>query len=359
MSQSLTDQDKILCHQILHGFFHGKIDNPVTAGKIPLTTQMDTTDRLFLTGINTSAKFFECLQVLKMVVLQALGISKQPAANHDRVSTQAKELASQVKHSHPPPPTTTPSPNSRLSSGFGSLVDTEGMATGESGHNQDVLSQQTRSPSHQQASKTPPPPVQSVSDQLREQRKRKKVERQQKQSQQSTVLSPPDSKSEGGKMRSDVPGPTISERSPRHISKAWMSPTVTPNSSIDQTRPSVYGYTAHQIPPPRKQTTPPVSPPVKVVSPREENDMQRLMLKQEELRQSRHERKKLANQVQMLDLHVEGEKLRLVSVYTVILEGQYFCGFHGLKPVHEFLPTKIPPQKLPTIQYVFSCNYRV
>ena len=253
-----------------------------------------------------------------MVVLQALGISKQPAANHDQVSAQAKELASQVKHTHPLPPTTTPSPNSRLSSGFGSLVDTEGMNTCESSHNQDVLSQQTRSPSHQQASKTPPPSVQSVSDQLREQRKQKKVERQWKQSRQSTVISPPDSKPERGKMRSDVPGPTVSERSPRHISKAWMSPTMSPNSSVDQTRPSVSGYTGHHVSPPRKQTIPPVSPPVKVVSPREENDMQKLMLKQEELKQSRHERKKLANQVQMLDYHVEGEKLRLVSVYMYI-----------------------------------------
>ena len=31
-SRPLSDRDRQRCHQILHDFFHGKIDNPVTAG---------------------------------------------------------------------------------------------------------------------------------------------------------------------------------------------------------------------------------------------------------------------------------------------------------------------------------------
>ena len=29
----LTEPDRKLCHQVLHEFFHGTIDNPVTAGQ--------------------------------------------------------------------------------------------------------------------------------------------------------------------------------------------------------------------------------------------------------------------------------------------------------------------------------------
>ena len=32
-ARSLSDTDRQRCHQILHDFFHGKIDNPVTAGQ--------------------------------------------------------------------------------------------------------------------------------------------------------------------------------------------------------------------------------------------------------------------------------------------------------------------------------------
>ncbi len=32
-TESLTDSEKQLCHRVLYGFFHGKIDNPVAAGK--------------------------------------------------------------------------------------------------------------------------------------------------------------------------------------------------------------------------------------------------------------------------------------------------------------------------------------
>ena len=32
-SRPLSDTDRQQCHQILHGFFHGKIDNPVMAGE--------------------------------------------------------------------------------------------------------------------------------------------------------------------------------------------------------------------------------------------------------------------------------------------------------------------------------------
>jgi hypothetical protein len=32
-SKPLSDSDRQRCHQILNDFFHGKIDNPVTAGE--------------------------------------------------------------------------------------------------------------------------------------------------------------------------------------------------------------------------------------------------------------------------------------------------------------------------------------
>ena len=252
-------------------------------------------------GINTAVKFHECLQVLKMVVLQALGISKQsPSTSKDPASTHAKELASQVKHSLQ---TTTPSPNSRLSSGFGSLVDTDGSC--ESSHNQGIPSHVHQQPTIQ-ASPSPlihtSPP--SVKEQLFEQRNQTKVERQYKQSRRSEPHAPMKANSplkshppaEQQKTVTHVrtyPSPVASERSPRHTNRAWMSPVVSPSSSQLSTADSYLSPT-----------------PTKPLSPRQENDVQHLLVKQEELKRSKHERKKLANQVQLLDLHVEEEKLK-------------------------------------------------
>lgn len=38
-TRPLNDTDKQRCHEILHGFFHGKIENPVTAGKLASNQQ--------------------------------------------------------------------------------------------------------------------------------------------------------------------------------------------------------------------------------------------------------------------------------------------------------------------------------
>ncbi len=227
-----------------------------------------------------------------MVVLQALGISKQsPNASNDPAATHAKELADQVKHSLQ---ATTPSPNSRLSSGFGSLIDTDGSC--ESSHNQDTLS----IPSHVhqqptiQASSLPPihtsPP--SVKEQLVKQRMQTKVERQYKQSRRSDSHAPMKANSplkshppseQVTRVRT-YPSPVASERSPRHTNRA---------------RPSSQQSTADSY----------LSPtPTKLLSPRQEKD--HLFVKQEELKRSKHEQRKLANQVQLLDLHVEEEKLK-------------------------------------------------
>lgn len=82
---SLSSQDQKLCHQILNDFFHGKIENPVHA------------------GIDTPAKFQECLVVLRSIVLHALGIQNQQAhekaSSHHQVTANKNEVIGDLTES--------------------------------------------------------------------------------------------------------------------------------------------------------------------------------------------------------------------------------------------------------------------
>lgn len=121
----MSPQEKKACHQILSDFFHGKVENPVSA------------------GINNVAKFQESLSVMRDVVLHALRIQKhqQPTMDKTRTGRKAKGKKKHLRPDENPtlPPTVgsgsvsecvseemvespvSPSSHSRISSGFGSL----------------------------------------------------------------------------------------------------------------------------------------------------------------------------------------------------------------------------------------------
>ena len=58
-SRPLTDTDRQRCHQILYGFFHGKIDNPVSAGKCDYHTEHTSVSF----GCNNTANISTCLDI--------------------------------------------------------------------------------------------------------------------------------------------------------------------------------------------------------------------------------------------------------------------------------------------------------
>jgi len=121
---SLSDQEKKICHQILNDFFHGKLANPVQA------------------GIDSAAKFQECLCVMRDIVLHSLGLHKQQqqaesrtlpdSLSEPRHSSGNRMTAEGVYDGRQQPQVEqelSPSSTSRLSSGFGSLLG-EGSSEG-------------------------------------------------------------------------------------------------------------------------------------------------------------------------------------------------------------------------------------
>lgn len=230
---------------------------------------------MHVVGINTVAKFNECLHVLKSVVLQALGVSQQSSTTS--ANTHAKELATQMKQSFVP--LTTPSLNSRLSSGFGNLVDTDKSCDTSHTHIAPSV------PAHEQPVLPSPP---SVRDQLIEQRIKKKIERHSKH--RTPVQSNPQLKlrpySDHQKLNVRVlaKSPIMSEKSPKHVQRAWMSPTISPSSQSSTITPAP--------------------------SLRQERETKQLVCKKEKLKRTEREQTKLLNQVQLLDSRVEEEKLR-------------------------------------------------
>ena len=120
---SLSSADQKVCHQILNDFFHGKLDNPVRA------------------GINTTAKFQECLFVMREIVLHALGIQRQQQSSKIKAASKTRSEERRKHHrlneargSSSTPANgagrgegdvvdieVSPESQSRLSSGFGSL----------------------------------------------------------------------------------------------------------------------------------------------------------------------------------------------------------------------------------------------
>lgn len=270
-----------------------------------------------------------------MIVLQALGINSQPkspSAKQNETTNSANELASQVKNSLQSS-AKTPSPNSRLSSGFGSLVDEDGIMTCESSHSEDPLKvgRHVQASSPQTIIVSTPLPIEqvtSVREQLREQRKYHKEQKhksridhrsekvsgsQSPHKDAFTSYKSPDSNVSGIK---DSVSPIQSDHSPKQRGRAWMSPVTSPTTSSDT--PASY----IQISPPTNQIqgsfenrhstssnqTGALSS--KPLSPREEKATHKLVEKQAELERSRNERKKLATEVQLLDLHVEEEKIK-------------------------------------------------
>ncbi len=207
-----------------------------------------------------------------------MGVSQQsPSPN---TSTNDKELTRQMRDSFLP--STTPSPNSRLSSGFGSLVDTDKSC--ESSH-----TNVTSSVKAQEPSVLPSPP--SVRDQLIEQRLQNKMDKTKvKQSehgilaQSNTIGSQSEQKKPGVAAVQTKPSSVYSEKSPKHIRRAWISPT------------SSQSFT--------------VAKPNSIPSLKERKEAKQLLRKKEELKRTEHEQMKLFNQVQLLDLHVEEEKLK-------------------------------------------------
>ena len=283
-----------------------------------------------------------------MIVLQALGINSQtksPSAKQNEAKSHANELASQVKDSLQSS-VKTPSPTSRLSSGFGSLLDEDGIMTMscESSHSEDPLKvgRHVQSSSPQVAINTPLPieQVTSVKEQLKEQRKYHKEQKHKSRRNHrgEKVRSPSDSqlphqdaftshihlKSPNSNMSGmksseqikDSVSPIQSDHSPRLRGRAWVSPVASPATSSDKSA----SYTQTPLAPSqiqdpfesrnstRSNQTGVMS--AKPLSPRKEKAVHKLVEKQIELERSRNERIKLVTEVQLLDLHVEEEKTK-------------------------------------------------
>lgn len=293
-----------------------------------------------IVGIDTAAKFQECLKVLKLIVLQALDISPQlKSQNTEHNVEMSSEVNGQAGLQSNA--ATTPSPNSRLSSGFGSLVDEDGLIACESSQNKDQLRHghgvlpattiQKQITIQSQSLEYAP----SVKEQLRKQRKHHK-QRKETTRMADRDLSPGGDKkdvlishtdvnyadSKSKKMSSPAliasVSPIQSDHPPRYPYQAWMSPvaasvTSTGRSGSFDKSPLSMSNDVHC--PPEKITL--LGADVlsaKPLSPRDERAIRRLNRKHIQLERSRNDRKKLETEMQRLDLHVEQEQIRWFEI---------------------------------------------
>ena len=330
-----------------------------------------TYNRNDISGIDTAAKFNECLIVLKSIVLHALGIGMSNESTGTVVSplsdsNPVEELSNQVKermklHSSQEGkkslPSTqnsvqtspkglqdtmrTSSSNSRLSSGFGSLHDEEYIESYDS-------RKKEKSPRYSHHSKS--------REQSKERKKRPHNSTSKGRVKDITQTPSPqahnDTKSHSSRTNnssrnsgSDQHTPVSTSKQKRKpIENAWTTPVTSPPQTISTTStvttPQADSLDAEQtivservqilkIRSPRErgnvlslpfssenQKSPHDKERVsstsssKTFSPIQEKAVQKLVQQQVQLHMSQEQKKTLANEVQFLDLQVQEEKLR-------------------------------------------------
>ena len=324
-----------------------------------------------LIGIDSAAMFQESLLVLRTIVLQSLGINKDTANQSDESSRHTVEQIRHAAYSESPsaqstsPPAekgtqsatgeprlinvaprdkkskafATPSPHSRLSSGFGSLHDEDGSVNyevssdqvGQSnqvGHGNGVVEQTSLRDSHSQSF--------DVENGLREHGHKRRHRRHKRHRHTRSGEAP--LADVGVKNHTH----TNRERRAKHTHEetelnssiippppigAWTSPdTSASNRKSGERDPSIQSmghsndWSLQSTPPAHIATAVDnggsmlgteqsvVSPQeMKVLSPRAERKRKKLQSKQVELMRSREEKKRLASEVNLLNLKVEEE----------------------------------------------------
>lgn len=373
-ARPLNEADRQRCHQILHGFFHGKVDNPVTAGKSIYvhTVSHPLTIVDYVPGIDSAAMFHECLVVLRSIVLRSLGINKADTSQSlpvlaDPTPTQNENKSPSSSESHPQNVSprnnksqflmSAPSPNSRLSSGFGSLHEEDGSINCDSSCVQAGLIDQSRNggPQHPQRDPNLIALEQRAHKRERKERRRHKHHRDRSH---NTPLSNRDDATIAltHEKRTSSMQKQQRESNPPPPTGAWTTSPVTSPTAY-QTWSNATGQNDASPPQPRVQSTenssfnqsfksPPdpwklangemsgspsdrswnattlssggievdsceessFSPPqAKVLSPRATKQRQKLHSKHDDLLRSREEKQRLANEVNLLNLKVQEE----------------------------------------------------
>ena len=321
--------------------------------------------------------FQECFVVLRSIVLHSLGIrsqtspdssqftviqnlSSQFGTHPDQISpqTQAKpsvevvarqENESSSNKSHQAMKVSpcnkaghifmTPSPNSRISSGFGSLQDEEGSINCESSY--DKKSSRPDKNSGSQYPNRDPNLIKIEQQSHEHERKRRRQEKHHRHRSHNAASAERDPNHTTISPRYDQNTDACVQKRDNNVSNpplprgAWDVPLTSPTANMDtQLRvQSVESSSDNQsfLSPPRKHTSDGIrsipirgdmegrgiekplvqSPPqVKVLSPRAEKQRQKLHSKQVELLRSKEEKERLANEVNLLNLKVleEGTK---------------------------------------------------
>lgn len=348
---------------------------PMLSVVLPMLSMYHYTVCNVITGINSAAMFQECLLVLRTIVLQSLGIDKGTSGQSNESARRTVEQIRQATNQESPivqstsPPTekgagstitsesrpmnvaprdkksnsfTTPSPHSRISSGFGSLHDEDGSIS--HGSTTGPLRQANQTNHITDESSPRDSHVLDIEAGSQEHRQKRRHRRHKPRRHVQREAPPSDMNTDitNGKRRTvresvdndSIPPPPIG---------AWTSPDASVPNRTGKSGDEGHTHSREQSIEHHNdwslQSTPPVvanpfnsqnraltstvgsegvsvmekdvyivSPKKKeLLSPRAERRRKKLESKQDDLRRSREEKRRLATEVNLLDLKVQEE----------------------------------------------------